>query len=198
MAFEFIAQAPRPQKIVFGVILLLILVAGGYFLLLSPKMAEVSDLRAQRASKQAELLRDRALAASLAHFRQEAEALRAKLEVAKERLPSEKEIPSLYRQVSDLAFQSGLSVGLFQPKEPVTKEIYQEVPITVTGETGYHELGAFLDRLSKLPRIVNLTDLKLGGISKPTGTLRVDLIITTYVFRPEGAPPPPPPGGAKQ
>ena len=198
MAFEIITQAPRPQKIILGVIVLAILVAGGYFLLLSPKMIEVSDLRGQRATKQAELLQSRAVAASLARFKQEAQALRAKLETAKERLPSEKEIPGLYRQVSDLAFQSGLSVSLFQPKDPVTRDVYLEVPISINAEASYHQLGSFFDRLSRLPRIVNLTDLKLAGIARPTGTIRADLILTTYVFRPEGAPPPPPPTGASR
>ena len=197
MALEFITQAPRTQKIVFGVILLAILVAGGYFLLLSPKMVEVGGLRQQRAAKQADLLQSKAVAASLARFKQEAQVLRAKLETAKERLPSEKEIPGLYRQVSDLAFQSGLSVSLFQPKDPVTKDIYQEVPISVSAEATYHQLGSFFERLSRLPRIVNLTDLKLAGISRPTGTLRADIVLATYVFRPEGAPPPAPSKGAK-
>lgn len=198
MAFEFITQAPRTQKIIFGVILLAILVGGGYFLLLSPKMAEVGGLRQQRAAKQADLLQSKAVAASLARFKQEAQALRAKLEAAKERLPSEKEIPALYRQVSDLAFQSGLSVSLFQPKDLAMRDIYQEVPISISAEAGYHQLGSFFDRLSQLPRIVTLTNLKLSGIARPTGTVRADLILATYVFRPEGAPPPPPPTGAKR
>ena len=194
MAFETITQAPRPQKIIFGVILLVVLVAGGYFLLLSPKMVEVDGLRQQRAAKETEMLQSRALAASLARFKQEAEALRARLERAKERLPSEREIPGLYRQVSDLAHQAGLAVSLFQPKEPATKDVYQEVPISVSAEAGYHQLGAFLDRVARLPRIVNLTDMKITGISRPTGTIRADLTLATYVFRPEGAPPPAAPG----
>lgn len=198
MAFEFITQAPRTQKIVFGVILLAILVAGGYFLLLSPKMAEVGGLRQQRAAKQADLLQSKAVAASLARFKQEAQALRVKLEAVKERLPSEKEIPVLYRRVSDLAFQSGLSVSLFQPKDLATRDVYQEVPISISAEAGYHQLGSFFDRLSQLPRIVTLTNLKLSGIARPTGTVRADLILATYVFRPEGAPPPPPPTGVKR
>jgi len=198
MAFEIITQAPRPQKIAMGLFLLVVLGAGGYFFLLSPRMLEVSNLKVQRAAKQAELVQSKAMAASLARFKQEAQALRAKLETAKERLPSEKEIPGLYRQVSDLAFQSGLSVSLFQPKEPVTKDIYQEVPISISAEAGYHQLGSFFERLSRLPRIVNLTDLKLAGISRPTGTLRADIVLATYVFRPEGAPPPAPATGAKR
>ena len=194
MAFETIAQAPRPQKIIFGVVILVVLLAGGYYFLLSPKMVEVSGLRQQREAKETEMLQSRAMAASLARFKQEAEALRARLETAKERLPSEKEIPGLYRQVSDLAYQAGMAVSLFQPREPATKEIYQEVPISVSAEAGYHQLGAFLDRIARLPRIVNLTDMKITGISRPTGTIRADLTLATYVFRPEGAPPPAAPG----
>lgn len=194
MAFEVITQAPRPQKIAFGAILLAILVAGGYFLLLSPKMTEVSGLRQQRAAKEAELIQSRALAGSLARFKQEAQVLRARLEAAKERLPSEREIPGLYRQVSDMAHQTGLAVSLFQPKEPATRDVYQEVPISVSGEASYHQLGSFLDRVARLSRIVNLTDMKVTGISRPTGTIRADLTLATYVFRPEGAPPPTPPG----
>jgi len=194
MAFETLTQAPRPQKIIFGVVILVVLLAGGYFLLLSPKMVEVDGLRQQRAAKETEMLQSRALAASLARFKQEAEALRARLETAKERLPSEKEIPGLYRQVSDLAYQAGMAVSLFQPREPATKDFYQEVPISVSAEAGYHQLGAFLDRIARLPRIVNLTDMKITGISRPTGTIRADLTLATYVFRPEGAPPPAAPG----
>ena len=194
MAFEIITQAPRPQKIIFGLILLVIVAVGGYYLLLSPKMEEVNGLRQQRAATETELVQSRALAASLARFKQEAQALRARLEAAKERLPSQKEIPGLYREVSDLAYQAGLAVSLFQPREPSTKDIYQEVPISVTAEAGYHQLGAFLSRVARLSRIVNLTDMKVTGISRPTGTIHTDLTLATYVFRPEGAPPPPPPG----
>lgn len=198
MALEIVTQAPRQQKIIFGAIVLAILVAGGYFLLLSPKWDEVNGLKGQRAAKEAEVRQSRVMAASLARFKAEAQALRTRLETAKERLPSEKEIPGLYRRVSDLAFQAGLSVSLFQPKELSTKDIYQEVPISVAAESGFHQLGAFFDHLSRLPRIVNVTDVKLTGIARPTGTLRAELTLATYVFRPEGAPPPPPARGAKR
>ncbi len=194
MAFEIITQASRPQKIIFGVIVLLILVGGGYFLLLSPKIVEVDGLRQQRAAKETELVQSRALAASLARFKQEAQALRARLEAAKERLPSEKEIPGLYRRFSELAYETGLAWSLFQPRERSPRDIYDEVPISVSAEAGYHQLGTFLSRVAQLPRIVNLTEMKITGISRPTGTIHADFTLATYVFRPEGAPPPPPPG----
>jgi type IV pilus assembly protein PilO len=196
VAFEAITNAPRSQKIALGFMLLAIIIGGGYFLLLSPKLAEVDGLRAKSAALQSELRQNRTIAQTLARFRQEAVRLRQRLEAAKERLPSEKEIPTLYRQISDLAFQAGLTVSLFQPKAPVPKDVYSEVPISVSAEAGFHQLGSFFERLSRLSRIVTLTDIKLQGIERPTGTVRAELTLATYLFRPEGAPPPAPPKGA--
>ena len=41
-----------------------------------------------------------------------------------------------------------------------------------------------------MPRIVNLGDFRLAGIERPTGTVRAELTLATYLFRPEGSPPP--------
>lgn len=196
MAFEAFTNAPRSQKLALGVMLLAIIIGAGYFLLLSPKLAEVDGLRSRSLALQSEVRQSRVIAQSLARFRQEALRLRQRLEAAKERLPVEKEIPTLYRQISNLAFQAGLTVTLFQPKEPLPRDVYSEVPITISAETGFHQLGNFFERLSRLPRIVTLQDIKLQGIERPNGTVKADLTLATYLFRPEGAPPPAPPKGA--
>jgi type IV pilus assembly protein PilO len=196
MAFEAITDTPRSQKIILGLLLLAVIGAGGYFLVLSPKLADVGALRVKNATLQSEVSQSRAIAQNLAGFRQEAARLRERLEAAKERLPSEKEIPTLYRQISDLAFQAGLVVSLFQPKEPLPRDIYLEVPISVSGQAGFHQVGNFFERLSRLARIVTLTDIKLQGTERPTATVKADLTLATYLFRPEGAPPPAPPKGA--
>jgi type IV pilus assembly protein PilO len=140
------------------------------------------------------VLKAKADEANLRPFRALAEALRKRLEEAKERLPSEREIPQVYRQVSDLAMQSGLGVSLFQPKAAEDRDVLSGVPIAVTAECTYHQLGAFLERVGKMPRIVSLGEFRLIGIDRPTGTLRAEMTLATYTFRPEGAPPPAKPG----
>ncbi len=65
-----------------------------------------------------------------------------------------------------------------------------EVPITMACEGGYHQLGAFFARVSRLPRIVDLNDFRLTSIERPTGSMRADLTLGTFIFRPEGAPAP--------
>jgi len=195
MAFEAITNAPRSQKIILGAMVLAIFVLGGYFLLLSPKLIDLSDLRGRIGTLQSQVRQSRATAQNLAGFRAEAIRLRERLEAAKEQLPSEKEMPTLYRQISELAFQTGLTVSLFQPKEPLPGEVYSELPITISAEAGFHQVGRFFERLTRLHRIVTLTEMKLQGIARPAETVKADLTLATYVFRPEGAPPPAPPKG---
>lgn len=185
-----ITNAPRNQKMVLGVMGCVIVAALGYFLLLSPKQVDRDALRAQSEQVRAELMQAQALEASLRGFRAQAEALRKRLEAAQERLPTQKEMPALYRQISDLAFQSGLALAVFTPKAPEEKEIFFDVPITVNAEGTFHNFGHFLARMGRMPRIVNLADWRLLGIDRPTGTIRAEVTLMTYIFRPEGAPPP--------
>ncbi len=196
MAFtDAFDNAPRPQKIAAGIIGLVIVAAIGYFVV-SPKLAERESLRQRNETLQAEVMKARADEASLRPFRAQAEALRRRLEVAKSRLPSEREIPGLYRQISDLAAQSGLAVALFATKPAEEKDTVAEIPISVTAEGTYHQLGGFLSRMGRIPRIVNVGDFRLAGIERPTGTMRVDMTLATYLFRADSGAAPGPAGSA--
>jgi type IV pilus assembly protein PilO len=189
MAFtDVFANAPRPQKIVAGVVGLVIVAALGYFIV-SPKSAERDVLRQKNEVLQAEVAKARVEEAGLRTFTAQADALRKRLDLAKGRLPSEREIPGLYRQVSDLALQSGLAVALFAPKPPENKDTVTEIPIAVSAEGTFHQLGIFFSRIGRIPRIVNLGDFRLAGVERPTGTLRADLTLATYLFRSEGSAP---------
>ena len=197
MAFlDSIANVPRLQKVAAGVVGLVVVAGLGYFLLISPKIGERSTLRQQNEALRTEVRKAQADEANLRPFRAQADALRKRLQAAKERLPSEKEMPRLYRQLTDIAFQSGLQVALFAPKPPADREDVAEVPIAMACEGSYHQLGAFFARMSRLPRIVDLGDFRLVSIERPTGTVRAELTLGTFIFRPEGAPPPAKPGTA--
>ena len=191
MAFtDMFTAAPRPQKIAAGVFGLVIVAALGYFIIVSPKADERDALRVRLDTLQADVAKARVDEAGLRTFRAQADALKRRLETAKMRLPSEREIPVLYRQVSDLAHQSGLAVALFAPKPAEDRENVTEIPISLMAEGTFHQLGSFLSRVGRIPRIVNLNDFRLAGIERPTGTLRADLTLATYLFRSDAPPSP--------
>jgi len=189
--FDPIVNAPRSQKIVAGVVGVIVIVAAFYFLLLAPALAEVARLSAQLDSLQQEVARSRAIVADLMKFRREVAELTARLNALKEKLPGEREIPTLYRTVSDAATASGLGVALFQPRPPATRDYYIEIPITLNAEAGYHQIGEFFERVAKLTRVVNVTEIKLSGLNRPRSPVRAELVLATYMYRPVGAPPPP-------
>jgi len=78
------------------------------------------------------------------------------------------------------------------------RDAYQEWPINVDMEGSYHNLGMFLDKVSRLSRLVNVGTMKIKSQTtpKPGNTILVSCVATTYVYveaRPQPAPAPPTP-----
>jgi len=71
-----------------------------------------------------------------------------------------------------------------KPGSEVEREFYAEVPIDVEFIGKYHEAGVFLDRLAKLPRIVNVTYLKMSVANdrEASPELAVKGVATTFRF----------------
>ena len=189
--FDPIVNAPKPQKIVLGIFGLVIIGAASYFLLLSPLDTKLAQLRAQNASLGDEVVKARALVADLARTRREMAELEVKVAILKDRLPSERELPTLYRSLHDAGTQAGLGVALFQPREGQVKDYYVEIPIAVNAEGSYHQLGEFLERLARLPRVVTLREMRLASTNRPGRAVRSELTLATYQYRPVGSPKPP-------
>src|SRR5213592_1404672 len=189
--FDPIVNAPKPQKIALGAVGLAIIGAAAYFLLLSPLQIKVDQLRTQNEALQRELIQSRAIAAELPRFLREVAELEVKINVLKDKLPTEREMPAFYRSMSDAGIQAGLGVSLFQPRDGVTKDFYVEIPITVNAEGSYHQFGEFLDRVARLPRVALVKEMNLGGQKKPGSPVRAELTLVTYTYRPVGSPPAP-------
>jgi type IV pilus assembly protein PilO len=185
-------DGPKLPKIILGMIGLVAIGAGGWFLLLSPVQAEIATLDERHTQLVSELTQSRAQVAELQRFRREMAELQAKLDLLKAKLPTEKETPALYRAVSEAAQAAGLGVSLFQPREPKQKDYVAEIPITVTAEGNYHQVGQFFERVAGLERVVKLSEMKLIGLTKARNVLRAELTLATYMYR--DAPVPPKPG----
>jgi type IV pilus assembly protein PilO len=195
--FNPIVNAPAPQKVVAGIMGLLVIVGVSYVFLIQPAVTVVDQLRPELTALEREVTQNRAILANLMKFRQEAAELEARLNALKDRLPSEREMPALYRTVSDAATAAGLGVSLFQPRPVTTHEVYTEIPITLNGEAGYHQLGEFLEKVAKFPRVVTVNEIRMTTGTRPRNPVKAELVLATYMYRPIGSPPPPKPAGAR-
>jgi type IV pilus assembly protein PilO len=186
----YFANIPKRQRyILFGVFGAGV-VAVYLYLLMIPLWEQKGKLEGELQKLQADLAQKRSIAANRVKLEAEIKELDKQLAAALVKLPEEKDIPKLLTQVNTLGQQSGLEFQLFRPGAPAHKGFYAEVPIDIRVEGQYHSLGGFLDRVSKLERIVNVADLKITPVSvqlQSTGrTVVADLKATTYTFLEKG------------
>ena len=136
-------------------------------------------------------------AQKLGEFQREVALLEKKLETLKSILPPAKETPDLMRKVQALAAQSNLTINNFTPGATVNKEFYQEWPISMGLVGNYHNLALFFDKVSRLPRLVNVNNIKITAMGAQTAsqTITVGNTATTFVYI-EAPPGPPKPAGA--
>ena len=183
-------DGPKLPKVVLGLVGLVAIVALGYFFLISPIQARIAELVQRRSQVTSEVTQARAQVAEIERFRREIAELEKRLALLRDRLPSEKETPTLYRAVSTAAEQVGLGVSLFQPRDARPKDVVSEIPIVVTAEGSYHQLAKFFERVAALPRVVNVSDFKMTGQPKTKNSMKADLTLATYMYRSSPAAPP--------
>ncbi len=181
------------QVVVFAIIGVLLYGVFWYFFY-SPMQVERDNKTAQKRNLQAEVDNAKTTAARLPEFRREVERKEATLQALSRILPSQKEVDDLLRKVQQLAAESSLDVLRFKPEATKPQNFYAEWPISLELDGSYHNLAYFFDRLSRLSRIVNVSNLKVDAKQEPSiaSTIKATCTATTFVFI--ESPPPPPPG----
>ncbi|MBE9546450.1 MAG: type 4a pilus biogenesis protein PilO [Proteobacteria bacterium] len=136
---------------------------------------------------QQEIAEKQLVVKKIEQFRKELAILEESLRVALTRLPEQKEIPGLLGSVSEAGRKVDLEFLLFEPMEPVPKEFYAEIPVKIEVTGSYHNVAFFFEKVAKLPRIMNITDIsiKRGGETRERGespSLVTSCLVKTYMF----------------
>ncbi|MEW5848493.1 MAG: type 4a pilus biogenesis protein PilO [Myxococcota bacterium] len=175
-----------------GLLGALLLMAGlDWFLVVDGQMTLLKELsnptedppgRLQKVEKK--LLEKQQQAANLTTYKREVERLKQQVKEAQEQLPTQAEIPKLMRDVAYEGQQSGLVVKRFELSGEQQKGAFSSVPVKMAVEGSYHEVAVFLDRLSKMPRIVNVTQIQLRSprVVNKKIVLQGEYLATTYRF----------------
>ena len=183
-------DGPKLPKVVLGVFGLVALVVASYFFLIAPIQERIAALVQRKAQVTTKVTQARAQVAEIERFRRELAEVEKRLVLLQDRLPSEKETPTLYRALSSAAEQAGLAVSLFQPREARAKDVVNEIPIIIAAEGSYHQLAKFFERVAALPRVVTVNDFKMAGLGKARNSMKADLTLATYMYRSSLAPAP--------
>jgi type IV pilus assembly protein PilO len=166
-----------------GALLLLfigILVAG-WFLLFSEQRAELDKEQQKEVELKNTFIEKKKLAVNLEAYQQQRAEIEQSFGALLKQLPTKSEIEALIIDINQAGLGRGLQFELFKPaqNENLT-EFYAEKPVDLKVTGSYHYLGAFSSDVSKLPRIVLLSDLKIENLKD--GTLSMEAKAKTYRY----------------
>lgn len=165
--------------------------AGAFWHFYAREQQESIDTRqAQLAALQQNIQRGLTTAARLPEFRREVGQLEAQLERLRAVLPEEQDVSDLLRRVQAMATQSRLTIRGFTPRPVTRRQMHAEWPIGLQLEGTYHDLGTFLERVSKFPRIINVADIHIRARDSQSSaaTVTAECTATTFVLLETPAP----------
>ena len=190
--------------LILGILGIVIVVIGFYFLLLSPLLQSLNEQAQAREDKQAQLEQVQQEVNELEEVRRNSPEIQRQLLELSKRIPTQPQIPTLIVQVEEIADASGvtqLSVDPEPPTAPAGGGDYQVVPVTMSFDGTYDQMQDFLLRTRNLTRLVTVTDVDYSvgartseASGEPTTLnpaverlLSVELKADVY-FQPEGVP----------
>lgn len=185
LPFEKIAQLTRIQRILICVGTFLVIGGLFFYLVYMPKSGKIRELSDQLDILETQLVKAKADASKLAGLKKEYEEAQGKFRLVLQLLPDKKEIPSLLENVSASGRLSGLDFLLFQPDREIARDFYAEIPVKINVSGGYHNLALFFDKVARLSRIVNISDINIAHTKSTNGeqaVLKASCTATTYRF----------------
>jgi type IV pilus assembly protein PilO len=189
---KYIPLAPRIKLgITVGIILLPLVIF--YFSYYQQKAKKIQNLDQQKVSLNKQIQTVKLKAANLAKFEKELKEAEMQFLETAALLPKEKEIPKLLKDISALGRNAGLDFLTFKPLADIPRDFYAEIPVKINVRGPYHNMGYFFDQVSKLTRIVSVTNVKMSSPKKEGGEmlLNSDCQLVTYRFTNVELPKPP-------
>jgi len=95
-------------------------------------------------------------------------SLKQQLEIERKIVPDEKEVPGFMKMMNAEADKARIELRRYTAKPTAAKEFYTEVPFEVELDAPYYSMLGFFDRLSKVERIVNVSNLLVASTRKPS------------------------------
>jgi len=181
---EKVSRLNKNHKLGICLAAIVVPVVAFYFSFYSSKQIEIENLEDGISKLQKELKIVKAKAARLDEHMALKKEVELKFKEASIVIPDKQEIPNLLTSISSEGTGSGLDILSFIPGAESPKEFYAEIPVTLSVHGTYHNLGYFLDKVSKLPRIVNVGSVTLGSPSMADGEmlLNAGVNLVTYKF----------------
>lgn len=175
--------SPLQRWIILGLFLFSI-VGGFFYFVYFPNAGRIKYIEGELSKLRNEININMTKARTLDELKKQNAELQRQLAEKKEQLPSESEAETLLKQISDVGSSASLDIKFWKPGErkQSPEGLYLELPVNIEVSGGYHSMAIFFDRIGKFPRIVNISNLKIGSAKaeKDKMVLQASFIATAF------------------
>jgi type IV pilus assembly protein PilO len=176
-----IGSWPALPKLGALLLLLTLLLVGGYFLDWSNQWDELNAARGKEDGLRSQFLDKKRQAINLEAYRKQLADIEQSFGAMLKQLPNRSEMEALLSDINQAGLGRGLQFELFKPASAeIMSDFYAELPIQIKLVGNYHDVGAFASDVSQLSRIVTLNNLGLA-LDKD-GSLVMDATARTFRY----------------
>ena len=178
---------PTPIKVITALGVFVLILAAGYFFLVTDLQQDLAKAGARRSKPENKLPRKICSSGELEGYRLQAKEMEASFQKILSQLPLDTEIPGLIEDISTVGSNNGLVFNKIDLQPERVLEYYVEKPIRMEVVGGYHDLGAFVSDVADLSRIVTLHDFEItpqgGGGAEQGKLLIMGITAKTYRYK---------------
>ena len=180
----------NPAVIALVVVGVLVYLAAGYFLLISPQRSKSADLEKQVSQTQSQIDQYRALSAQAKAAAPIRVADLYRLEKA---MPNEVDMAGIVLELSRIARETGISFESITPQGPAPQTGFQMLPVTLLFDGNYFELSDFLYRLRSLVRVRSgrlaatgrlfvVESISFSESQKSFPRIQASVVVNTFIY----------------
>jgi len=181
-----LGNAPVAVKAILAGLLLVAVLAAGYYLHTRSQLSDLQQLEQQELALRKSFDNKYKKAVNLSVYKQQLQEIKEEFGSMLRQLPSDTEIPGVILDVSQTGLASGLKIELFKPQNEVDKGFYAEKPIQIKVTGSYHQMAQFSSGIAALPRIVTLHNIKIAPARNDKLTMDVTAKTYRYLADQEG------------
>ncbi len=139
-----------------------------YFTVFKSQRAANDSAQQNLQSKLRENAELEAYRPKLADIERQVASLKQQLDIERRIVPDEKEVDSFMKMLDSEALKAGIEVRRYTAEPVSSKEFYSELPFEIELDGPYYSVLNFFDRVSKLERIVDISNLLVATTKKPS------------------------------
>ena len=98
-------------------------------------------------------------------------------------LPSDASVDDLIFDLNQVGASKNISIKTITGKGEERSQYFIRVPVAITFQASFVELGRFVEDLSRLPRLVTMGDFSLNRMSTEPTETRLNVSATAITYR---------------